>query len=136
MKKLLLVFFLFFGINSVAQEGVTVKGNTVTAREIPPVWPGCEKAADKKACFTQQLTQHLKKNYIFPRDEKGEFIRGKALVSFVIDKEGKPQILSVEGPKKALNEEAKRIILSIPQMTPGQMAGEPTEVKYKVPFTF
>ena len=136
MKNFLLVFFLFFGINSFAQEGVKVKGNTVTAREIPPVWPGCEKAADNKTCFMQQLTQHLKEHYIFPKDENGNLIRGKAIVSFVINEKGKPEILSVEGPEKALNEEAKRIILAIPQMTPGQLAGKPIKVKYKVPFTF
>jgi protein TonB len=137
MKKLLFILLLFTAGTAAAQEGVTVSKNTITTKEIPPVWPGCE-ASDKssKACFKEKLTQHLKENYKFPKDANGNYIRGKAVVSFVINKEGNPVISKVEGPKKELNEEAKRIILSIPQMTPGQLAGKPTEVSYKVPFTF
>jgi protein TonB len=137
MKKLLLVLFLFTAGTAIAQEGVKVSGNTVTTREIPPVWPGCEASAgDTKACLKEKLTQHLKENYKFPKDAGGNFIRGKAVVSFVIDKEGKPVVSKVEGTKKELNEEAKRIILALPQMTPGQLAGKPTEISYKIPFTF
>ena len=134
MKKLLLVLFLFTAGTVVAQEGVNVSKNTLSTRETPPIWPGCEEAS--KACFKEQLTLHLKEHYKFPKDASGNYIRGKAVVSFVINKEGKPVIKKVEGPKKELNEEAKRIILAIPQMTPGQLAGKPTEVSYKVPFTF
>ncbi|WP_324721612.1 energy transducer TonB [Salinimicrobium sp. HB62] len=136
MKKLLLVLFLFSAGTVLAQEGVKVSGNTITSKEVPPVWPGCETAPAAKACFKEKLTQHLKANYKFPKDANGNYIRGKAVVSFEINKEGKPVVTKVEGPKKELNEEAKRIILAIPQMTPGQLAGKPTEVSYKVPFNF
>lgn len=134
MKKLLLIFFLFTAGTAFAQEGVSVSGNTITTKETPPVWPGCEEGS--KTCFKEKLTQHLKENYKFPKDAAGNYIRGKTVVSFVINKEGKPVVTKVEGLKKELNEEAKRIILAIPQMTPGQLAGKPTEVSYKVPFTF
>jgi protein TonB len=137
MKKLLFILFLFSAATTFAQEGVSVSRNTLTTKEIPPVWPGCEDfSGTSKACFKEKLTQHLKENYKFPRDKSGNYIRGKAIVSFVINKEGKPVISKVEGPKKELNEEAKRIILAIPPMKPGQMAGKPVEVSYKVPFTF
>lgn len=125
-----------FGITQ-AQEGVDVKGNTVSAREIAPVWPGCEGTEiQKKKCFQEKLVQHLKANYKFPKDSEGNFIRGKATVSFNINEKGEVEILAVEGPKKELNEEAKRIILAIPKMKPGELAGKPIAIKYKVPFTF
>ena len=137
MKKLFLAFFLISSAAAFAQEGVTVKGNTVSSREIAPVWPGCDGTEkEKDQCFTQKLTQHLKENYKFPKDAKGNFIRGKAIVSFNINKEGKVEVLSIEGPQKELNDEAKRIILLIPQMKPGERAGKPVAIKYKVPFTF
>ncbi|NJW53504.1 energy transducer TonB [Salinimicrobium oceani] len=137
MKKLLLILFLFTGASLFAQEGVKVTGNTMTTKQTPPVWPGCEAATvPSKVCFKEKLTQHLKENYKFPKDANGNFIRGKAIVSFVINAKGKPEITKVEGAKKELNEEAKRIILAIPQMKPGQVAGKPTAVSYKVPFTF
>lgn len=137
MKKVFLAFFLLISAAGIAQEGVTVKGNTITTREIAPVWPGCEGTEkDRKNCFNQNLVQHIKEHYKFMKDAKGNFIRGKAIVSFNINKEGKVEILSVEGPKKELNEEAKRIVLLIPQMKPGERAGKPVPIKYTVPFTF
>ena len=57
-------------------------------------------------------------------------------MSFNIDEEGKVDIISVEGPKKELNAEAKKIILAIPQMKPGERGGKPVPIKYTVPFTF
>ncbi|WP_029035076.1 energy transducer TonB [Salinimicrobium terrae] len=137
MKKLLFGLFLFTATTAFAQEGVSISKNTVTTKQIPPVWPGCEDfSGASKDCFKQKLTQHLQENYKFPKDAGGNFIRGKAVVSFVINEEGKAVITKVEGPKKELNEEARKIILSIPTMTPGQLAGKPSAVSYKVPFTF
>lgn len=137
MKKIFLAAFLFISAAGVAQEGVSVKGNTVSVKEMAPVWPGCEGTeVQKKNCFMTKLTQHLKENYNFPKDAKGNFIRGKAVVAFNINKEGLVEILSVEGPRKELNAEAKRIILLIPKMKPGTLAGEPSSVEYTVPFTF
>ncbi|UZH56182.1 energy transducer TonB [Salinimicrobium tongyeongense] len=137
MKKLFFVLFLFTAGTTFAQEGVSISKNRLTTKETPPVWPGCEDfSGPSKTCFKEKLTQHLRENYKFPKDEAGNYIRGKAIVSFVINKEGKPVVTKVEGPKKELNAEAKKIILAIPQMEPGQMAGKPVEVSYKVPFTF
>lgn len=137
MKKLVLLCFLLFAGMTYAQEGVSVKGNTVSMKDMPPVWPGCENSEQSsKACFQQKLIEHLKANYKYPRDENGKIIRGKTVVSFNINEEGKPEILSVEGPKKELNAEAKKIIMAIPQMEPGHRGGKPVAIKYKVPFTF
>jgi periplasmic protein TonB len=138
MRKLtFIIIFLFAGASVFAQDGVNFSGNTMTTKETPPVWPGCEETTKaKKACFQEKLTQHLKESYQFPKDVNGKFIRGKSVVSFIINEEGNPEIKKVEGPSKELNAEAKRIILSIPKMKPGELAGKPTAVSYKVPFTF
>ena len=137
MRNFLFVLFLCCGSIAFAQEGVSVKGNSLSTREIAPVWPGCSGSeAEKKACFKEKMVQHMKSNYHFPKDTSGNFIRGKAVVSFEINEQGKVEILSVEGPKKELNEEAKRIVLAIPKMEPGQLAGKPRAVKYKMPFNF
>ncbi len=137
MKKILVAFLLLVGGTTFAQTGVKTEGNTLTTKEIAPVWPGCEGSeASKKTCFKQKLVEHLKANYKYPRDAEGQIIRGKSVVSFNINAEGKVDILSVEGPKKELNAEAKKIILAIPPMKPGERAGKPVPIKYTVPFTF
>ena len=137
MRKFLFVLLLLCGSISFAQEGVSVKGSSLGTKEIAPVWPGCTGTqAEKKACFKQKMVEHMKSHYHFPKDAQGNFIRGKAVVSFQVNEKGKVEILSIEGPEKALNEEAKKIVEAIPQMQPGEMAGKPIAVKYKLPFTF
>lgn len=137
MRQILVIFLMLTGSLGYAQEGVTVKKNTISSREIAPVWPGCEGTEkEKKECFNKKLVEHMKQHYKFPKDAEGNFIRGKAVVSFNISEEGKVEILSVEGPEKSLNTEAKRIISLIPEMKAGERAGKPVAIKYKVPFTF
>ena len=138
MKKLILVVaVLFFTGIGFAQEGVKVSGNTITVKEIAPVWPGCEKSkASSEQCFNQMVAKHIKENYKFPRDKDGQFIRGKTIISFLIDEKGEVSNIAAEGPKKEINQEAMRIVKLFPKMTPGNSGGKPISVKYKMPFTF
>lgn len=139
MKKIFIIILLFTGSFAFAQEGVSVSGNKITSREIAPVWTGCEDTGsekEKKECFNKKLVEHMKQHYKFPKDAEGNYIRGKTVVSFNINEKGEVDILSVEGPKQPLNKEAERIISLIPKMQPGERAGKPIAVKYKVPFTF
>ena len=137
MKQIIFVLSLFVGVTCFAQEGVSVKGSTVTVRDIPPIWPGCEGSlTQKKNCFKQSLAKHIGKNFKFPKGYKPGSVKEKVVVSFVINKEGKPEIKSVTGGTPALQEEARRNIMLIPKMTPGQAGGKPKAIKYKVPFTF
>lgn len=136
MKNVLFITFLFISSFGFSQEKDKVEGNTVTTSETAPIWPGCEAEENKDTCFNDKLVQHIIDNYIYPKDAEGNYIKGKSVVSFRINKEGKVEILSVEGEKPALNEEAKRIIAAIPEMEPGKRAGKTISLKYKVPFTF
>ena len=137
MKNLFFIGMLLVASCTYGQEEVTVAGNEVTTRETPPEWPGCASTdLDKRQCFQEKLVQHIKENYKFPRDSEGNYIRGRSIVSFEINKEGKVELLKVEGASKALNDEARKIILAIPPMKPGELAGKPIAVKYAVPFTF
>lgn len=137
MKKLVVVICLMFGMNALAQDGVAVEGNSVTMKEIAPVWPGCEGSeAAKKQCFLQKLSQHISQNFKYPPAAYKKGIEGQVVVSFVVNEEGKVEILNAEGPNELLVAEAKRNILQIPQMKPGELGGKPTSIKYTVPFNF
>ena len=82
------------------------------------------------------MVQHVVSNFQFPKGYKKGSVKEKVVVDFVINEEGKPQILGVKGGTKVLQEEAKRNIMAIPQMTPGQAGGKPRAIKYSMPFTF
>jgi protein TonB len=137
MKNLLLLAVFLISGMSFAQDGVSVSGNTVSMREIPPTWPGCTGSElKKKNCFNQKLAQHIGKNFKFPKEYKAEDKGSKVIVTFVINEEGKPEVKEVTGGKPYLQAEAKRNILQIPEMEPGMLGGKPRAIQYKVPFNF
>lgn len=138
MKKFILVSAIFLFTNlSFAQEGVKVEGNSISMREIAPVWPGCEGSElSSKDCFNKKLNLHIKENFKYPRDSKGGFIRGKSTISFCIDEKGKVADVSAVGPEKAVNQEAVRIAKLFPKMKPGTGGGKPKKIQYKMAFNF
>lgn len=126
-------FFLLTGTFAFAQDDVDVEGNTVTVKEKAPVWPGCESKTDQKACFDQQLMDHVKNNYKYPRDDNGEFIRGKVVVKMHVDEEGKTVITSVKGDQKPVIAAVEEMLKKIPEMKPGTRSGSPTKISYTLP---
>lgn len=136
MKKLLIIALMLTGLTGVAQDDVEVKGNSVTVKESAPVWSGCEDSADTKDCFNKMLMQHIKENIKYSKNDKGEWIRGKATVSMEVNKEGNVVVHSVESKHPELKKEAKRLMEAIPTMTPGRRGGTPTSIKYTIPLTF
>ncbi len=138
MKNLLFIAALIlFTTASQAQEGVTVKGNTITMKEIGPVWPGCEKSELSAGdCFNKQLAKHVKTNFKYPKDANGKIVRGKSVITFYIDENGKVCKVSAEGSEELVNQEAVRITKLFPVMKPGHRGGKKIEVKYKMPFNF
>ncbi|MDT0689189.1 energy transducer TonB [Salegentibacter sp. F188] len=135
MKKILVVLLLFTGSISLAQEGVKVDGSKVTVKETAPVWPGCENSEDQKQCFNQKLMQHIKENYKYPRNEAGDFLRGKATIALAINEKGSVVVRSVKGENSQINAAAETMIKKIPKMKPGMRGGKPTSIKYTIPLT-
>jgi hypothetical protein len=133
MKKLFICFCLLTSVFAFAQDDVDVKGNTVSVKEKAPVWPGCEANPKKEECFNEKLIKLVKEHYKYPRNDKGEFIRGKVLIKMDIDKEGKAVIKSVKGDQKPVIAAVRKMLEEIPVMSPGTLAGKPTVISYKIP---
>lgn len=129
--------FALFSSFSFAQEGVRVEKNSVSTKEIAPVWPGCETSKEpSKDCFNTQLNAHVKKNFTYPKDAKGGIVRGRTVLSFTIDEGGKVMNIKATGDQQALNDEAIRIVRLFPKMKPGIRGGKTIPVTYKMPFNF
>ena len=120
------------------KEWGSVDKNTVTLKEIAPIWPGCENgnSAKRDACFDQMLVKHIGKNFRYPAEEYKKNIQGRVVVDFIINTKGLAEIKSATGGNKGLQEAAKNNILAIPKMKPGMMAGKSIAVNYTVPFNF
>ena len=118
-----------------------VKGEDVPFAkiEIVPIFPGCEGTNEElRKCLQEKITAHVSANF------NSKLASGLGLepgikrifVLFIIDKEGNITGVKSRAPHKALEEEAIRVVNSIPQMTPGSYLGENVGVKYSLPIAF
>ncbi|WP_047420406.1 M56 family metallopeptidase [Cellulophaga sp. Hel_I_12] len=104
--------------------------------ENPPVFPGCEDADDKRACFQEKMFSHISKNFRYPEDAQENGIQGKVYINFIIGTDGSIQKVRTRGPNVSLEEEAERIVAKLPKMTPGLQRGKAVNVPFSIPITF
>ncbi len=107
---------------------VEVEDNSVqTYVEQMPVFPGGEEA----------LLKYLRDHINYPPMAVENEIQGKVIVDFVVGKDGK--IRDIKVVKKlgfGCDEEALRVISSMPPWNPGKQNGRAVNVSYKVPVKF
>lgn len=101
-----------------------------------PIFPGCEGARNKKACFQEMIQKHIRKNFRYPEIAQEMGIQGRVNILFVIQKDGSIGNIRMRGPDKSLESEALRIIQKLPNMTPGKQRGRPVKVPFSIPITF
>lgn len=101
-----------------------------------PVFPGCEGAKDKRACFNEMMQKHIAKNFRYPEIAQEMGVQGRVNVMFTIQKDGSIGNVRMRGPDKNLEAEAERIISKLPNMTPGKQRGRPVRVPFSIPITF
>jgi TonB family protein len=101
-----------------------------------PIFPGCEDAENKRACFNEMMQLHISKNFNYPQEAQDKGIQGRVNVMFTIQKDGAIGNLRMRGPDKLLENEVERIIKRLPQMTPGQQKGKNVNVPFSIPISF
>ncbi|RKR14208.1 TonB family protein [Maribacter vaceletii] len=101
-----------------------------------PVFPGCENAVDKRACFQEKMQEHISKHFKYPLKAQELGIQGRVSILFTISNEGVIQDIRKRGPHESLETEAERIISKLPKMKPGIHKGENVSVAYSMPITF
>ena len=101
-----------------------------------PVFPGCEDAVDKKACFQEKIQAHIRKNFHYPEEAQELGIQGRVSSIFIIDTEGNIVDIRMKGPHELLENETGRILAKLPQMQPGKHEGKAVKVPFSIPITF
>ncbi|WP_396635805.1 TonB family protein [Maribacter sp. R77961] len=101
-----------------------------------PIFPGCENAADKKACFNAMMQNHISKNFNYPQEAQDKGIQGRVNIIFTIQKDGTIGNVRMRGPDKLLEKEAARIIKKLPKMTAGKQKGKKVNVPFSIPISF
>lgn len=83
------------------------------------------------------LMRHISKKIRYPRQAITEQIEGIVVVSFVVNRNGKVTDATVlKGLGYGTDEEALRVIQSLPDWSPGKQNGKPVAVRYTVPIRF
>jgi TonB family protein len=104
--------------------------------EEAPIFPGCEDAADKRACFVENVEKHIRKHFNYPKEALEMGIQGRVSLIFVIDASGAITDIRSRGPHELLEAEAERIIKRLPVMQPGKQKGRVVGVPFSIPISF
>lgn len=93
---------------------------------------------EEKITFTDYIRKHIYNKFRYPEFAMDHELQGRVMVHFIIDKEGNPQIKEANGPKNGLilEEEAIRIIKSLPTAIPATCDGKPINIMYAIPINF
>ncbi len=105
-----------------------------------PIFPGCENLKNndqRKKCMSDKISNFVNKE--FDTDlgaELGLTGINRVIVQFRIDEKGNIGQVRARAPHPRLEQEAARVINSLPKMKPGKQRGKPVGVMYSLPIAF
>jgi TonB family protein len=86
---------------------------------------------------TEAMFAWISQNLKYPAKAVEQKIEGRVIVRFIINTKGKPdEIVVLKSDNPIFNDEAKRVISSMPDWKPGSQAGKAVDVYYSVPVEF
>ena len=95
--------------------------------EVPPEFPKGIPA----------LMKFLSENVKYPKDAQDAKKEGRVIAQFVVTTDGSvADVKIVRGVYPSLDEEAIRVIKSMPKWKPGTQDGKPINVRYTLPVMF
>ena len=79
----------------------------------------------------------LSQNMQYPEEAQKDNAQGRVIVSFIVNKDGSiDEVKVMKSIHPALDEEAARVVKSMPKWRPGMLKGKPVRVKYTIPVNF
>ncbi len=105
-----------------------------------PIFPGCEKMTNndqRKKCMSEKVQDFVNKKFNTDLGSQlGLTGVNRIIVQFKIDKTGNIVDVRSRAPHPRLEQEAARVINSLPKMQPGKQRGKPVGVMYSLPIVF
>ena len=104
-----------------------------------PAFEGCDKWVDdpRRNCTSSEISKFVNENFNTDLGkELGLTGINRVIVQFKINASGKIVEVKARSSHPALEEEAKRVISSMPEMIPGEQNGQPVNVMYSLPIAF
>ena len=108
-------------------EGEVVENISADIVEQMPEFPG----------GNEKMMEFISSNTQYPQEAKNKGIQGRVLVNFVVDTDGSVTDVDVmKGIGGGCDEEAVRVVKSMPKWQPGRQRGKAVKVAYTIPFDF
>ena len=118
-------------------EEVTYEDVPFAAIQNPAIFPGCEKAKDKKQCFSDKVTRYISKNFNTGlAEELGLSGVQRMAAMFKIDINGKVSEVRVRAANPELQKEFERTLKGLPQMVPASQNGRKVNLLFSLPLVF
>jgi periplasmic protein TonB len=132
--KYLFSLFLLGATNLLAQSSLSPdtlsnvdNGEIFTVVDVMPEYPGGNEA----------MVRFIGSNTQYPTSARRSGEEGTVFVGFIITKQGDIRdVKTVKGVSPAVNEEAERVIRSMPRWIPGMQAGKNVSVRFVLPIKF
>jgi len=156
LKSVLEVYNNYKVIRNLNSEGVIVTSQSipVTKSIAPPPPPVTDEASKKKVVSGDEvfyivedmpafpggdaaLLNYLAKQVKYPVVAQENAIQGKVLVSFIVEKDGSVSNAKiVRAVDPVIDNEALRVVSTLPKWKPGKQGGKEVRVSYTVPINF
>ena len=86
---------------------------------------------------TNSMIKYFSENIKYPEQAKSKGVKGRVLVNFVVEKDGRiTDCKVVKSASPELDNEALRVVSSMPKWNPGKKDGQPVRVKFTIPISF
>lgn len=125
MKKMFLIMFFmaFVSVSAYSQSD-------------DDVYIMVEKRAEFPGGQSEML-KYIQDNRQYPDEAKENDVHGKVLVSFIVERDGTLSDVKVmRGIGSGCDEEAVRVITSMPKWKPGEQGGKAVRTSLTLPVTF
>jgi protein TonB len=123
--------------NSNGNSNNTIKGNSTVAVAITPPFTTPVAWAEEMPEFNGDLNAFLQKQLQYPDKARDANIDGKVNVQFVVNEDGSVSNAKIiRGIGAGCDEEAVRIINSMPKWRPGKQNGRAVKVYFTLPIRF
>ena len=122
-----LAILLMVNTNAMAQNKEVATDKVLEKAEVMPEFPGGEQA----------MMKFIAENVKYPEKAKEEGVMGRVFLGFVVEKDGSVnEVRVLRSIGGGCDEEAVRVIKSMPKWKPGIQDGKAVRVNYQIPIHF
>lgn len=152
IQKLLSVFVKDYSLQGKNREGEGIKddkgdaktsasrgdeSNNVLGRNNSATEKNCVDVNEVMASFNGNINQYLTSKVKYPQVAQEQGVQGQVVVSFVVERDGSiSNIKVVKSVDPALDEEAVRVISSMPKWNPSTKNGQHVRTNFLLPVSF